>query len=51
MGINSNEVSLNFQELKNWKDNQVVRPLTHGVEHLLNKNNVTILRGKASLLV
>lgn len=46
-GIKYNDVSLNFDELQEWKNNSVITPLTQGVESLLKKNNVQIIQGEA----
>jgi len=47
-GIHTGEVSIDFQKLMKRKD-QVVRTLAGGVEHLLNKNNIEIFQGEASV--
>ncbi|MGY3779210.1 dihydrolipoyl dehydrogenase [Isobaculum melis] len=44
-GINTENTTLDFSEIQNWKDNQVVKKLTDGVKFLLKKNNVEILEG------
>ncbi|WP_163972071.1 dihydrolipoyl dehydrogenase [Oceanobacillus halotolerans] len=46
-GIKSKEVTLDFSETQAWKDKKVVATLTKGVEMLLKKNKVEILRGEA----
>lgn len=47
LGIHTKETIINFEETQAWKDNQVVSKLTKGVEMLLKKNKVEILRGEA----
>lgn len=47
LGIHTKETTINFEETQAWKDNQVVSKLTKGVEMLLKKNKVEILRGEA----
>lgn len=46
-GITTETVNLDFKQTQDWKDNQVVKRLTSGVEMLLKKNKVEILRGEA----
>lgn len=46
-GISTTGVSIDFTKTQAWKDNKVVKTLTQGVEMLLKKNKVTILRGTA----
>jgi len=46
-GINTENVELDFTKTQKWKDTQVVNRLTKGVEGLLKKNNVEIIRGEA----
>lgn len=46
-GITTQNVSLDFSKTQDWKENQVVNKLTGGVEMLLKKNKVEILRGEA----
>lgn len=47
LGIHTKETTINFEETQSWKDNQVVSKLTKGVEMLLKKNKVDILKGEA----
>ena len=49
MGIES-EVKLDFTKTQDWKDNKVVKQLTSGVEMLLKKNKVEIIRGDAYIV-
>ncbi|MEG2937535.1 MAG: FAD-dependent oxidoreductase, partial [Vagococcus sp.] len=44
-GINSENATLDFTEVQNWKDNHVVKKLTEGVKFLLKKNKVDVLEG------
>ncbi|WP_239256858.1 dihydrolipoyl dehydrogenase [Listeria ilorinensis] len=44
-GIQAEQVSLDFADIQDWKDNQVVRKLTDGVEFLLKKNKVEVIQG------
>lgn len=44
-GIKSENTTLDFSEVQNWKDNHVVKKLTDGVKFLLKKNKVQVLEG------
>ncbi|MEG0285125.1 MAG: dihydrolipoyl dehydrogenase [Vagococcus sp.] len=44
-GISSENTTLDFSEVQNWKDNHVVKKLTDGVKFLLKKNKVDVLEG------
>ncbi|MGX7200080.1 dihydrolipoyl dehydrogenase [Enterococcus nangangensis] len=46
-GVSAKDVSLDFKQTQDWKDNQVVHKLTSGVEMLLKKHKVEILMGEA----
>ena len=46
-GITAENVKLDFTKTQEWKDNKVVKTLTSGVEYLLKKNKVEIIRGNA----
>ncbi len=46
-GILTKDVELDFTKTQEWKDTQVVNTLTKGVEMLLKKNKVEIIRGEA----
>ncbi|WP_027107593.1 dihydrolipoyl dehydrogenase [Lacticigenium naphthae] len=46
-GVSTENVSINFETTQKWKKEQVVDKLTGGVEMLLKKNKVEILRGEA----
>ncbi|WP_034550601.1 dihydrolipoyl dehydrogenase [Carnobacterium funditum] len=46
-GITAENVVLDFAKTQEWKENKVVSTLTKGVEGLLKKNKVEILRGEA----
>ncbi len=46
-GITTEGVKLDFAKTQEWKDNSVVKKLTSGVEFLLKKNKVEIIRGEA----
>lgn len=46
-GVTAEKVSLDFTKTQEWKDNKVVATLTKGVEGLLKKNKVEIIRGEA----
>lgn len=46
-GVIAKEVELDFTATQKWKDEKVVSTLTKGVEMLLKKNKVEILRGEA----
>lgn len=47
MGISASNVKIDFTKTQDWKDNQVVKKLTSGIEFLLKKNKIEILRGEA----
>lgn len=44
-GIEAKDVTLNFTEVQEWKDNKVVKQLTDGIKFLLKKNKVEVLEG------
>ncbi|KRN33426.1 dihydrolipoyl dehydrogenase [Weissella halotolerans] len=46
-GLASQGVSLDFSKTQDWKQNTVVHTLTSGVEMLLKKHHVQIVRGEA----
>lgn len=46
-GVTAENVVLDFAKTQEWKDNTVVKKLTSGVESLLKKNKVEIIRGEA----
>ncbi|WP_192987115.1 dihydrolipoyl dehydrogenase [Carnobacterium mobile] len=46
-GVTAENVVLDFAKTQEWKNNKVVSTLTKGVEGLLKKNKVEILRGEA----
>lgn len=49
-GVTAKEVELDFSKTQDWKNNQVVKKLTTGIEYLLKKNKVEIIRGEAFLV-
>ncbi|MBM6613610.1 dihydrolipoyl dehydrogenase [Desemzia sp. RIT804] len=46
-GVSTENVTLDFTKTQEWKDTKVVNKLTSGIEMLLKKNKVEILRGEA----
>jgi len=46
-GITAKNVELDFSKTQAWKNNHVVKKLTNGIEYLLKKNKVDIIRGEA----
>lgn len=46
-GVKSSGVELDFKRTQEWKNNEVVNTLTSGIEMLLKKNKVEIIRGEA----
>lgn len=44
-GIKAKDVSIDFEEIQKWKDEQVVKKLTDGIKFLLKKNNVNVIEG------
>lgn len=49
-GIAPTEVTIDFAATQKWKDEQVVSKLTSGIEALLKKNKVELIRGEAHLV-
>lgn len=47
-GITTSNVTLDITKMQEWKDTKVVNMLTRGVEGLLKKNKVEIIRGTAT---
>ncbi|WP_034536883.1 dihydrolipoyl dehydrogenase [Carnobacterium inhibens] len=47
-GITTSNVTLDITKMQQWKDTKVVNMLTRGVEGLLKKNKVEIIRGTAT---
>ena len=46
-GVTASDVSLDFTQTQEWKDNGVVNKLTSGIGFLLKKNKVEIIEGEA----
>ncbi|MEG0293895.1 dihydrolipoyl dehydrogenase [Enterococcus sp.] len=46
-GVTASDVSLDFAQTQEWKDNGVVNKLTSGISFLLKKNKVEIIEGEA----
>ena len=46
-GVTAENVQIDFAKAQQWKDEKVVKTLTSGVEMLLKKNKVEIIRGTA----
>ena len=46
-GVHTENVTLDFKQTQDWKQNGVVHKLTSGVEMLLKKHKIEILRGEA----
>ena len=46
-GVITKDVEMDFAKTQEWKDTQVVSKLTKGIEMLLKKNKVEIIRGEA----
>lgn len=49
-GVKVEGSSLDFSATQSWKDKRVVYKLTKGIEMLLTKNNVEIIRGHAQFI-
>ncbi|MBS7614587.1 dihydrolipoyl dehydrogenase [Candidatus Bathyarchaeota archaeon] len=49
LGLNISEVKVDFERMMARKDT-VVNRLTQGVEYLIKKNKITLIKGKASLV-
>lgn len=49
-GINSENISLNFEALQHWKQEQVVEKLRNGVASLCKGNNIQIVKGEATFI-
>lgn len=50
LGIHTKETTVNFKETQAWKNKEVVVTLTKGVEMLLKKNKVEIMKGEAHFI-
>ncbi|MGX7349463.1 dihydrolipoyl dehydrogenase [Dolosicoccus paucivorans] len=50
IGIEYGKSKLNMAKVQQWKNEQVVSTLTKGVEMLLKKNKVTIVKGEANFV-
>lgn len=48
-GISTENVQIDWDTTQEWKENQVVKQMTDGVEFLLKQNNVEIIWGTATL--
>ena len=46
-GVTAKDVTLDFAQTQEWKDNGVVNKLTSGISFLLKKNKVEIIEGEA----
>ncbi len=46
-GVSVDNVHIDFAKTQDWKNNKVVKTLTSGVEMLLKKNKVEIIKGEA----
>lgn len=46
-GISAENVTVDWSKTQDWKQNQVVKKMTSGVEMLLKKNKVEIIEGEA----
>lgn len=47
-GVQTGSAQIDLEKTQDWKENQVVKRLTGGVESLLKKNKVEIIRGTAN---
>lgn len=50
LGLEADNVRLNWEKTQDWKDNEVVKPITSGVEQILKKNNVDVIKGEAKFV-
>lgn len=46
-GVSAKEVEVNLEKTQRWKDEKVISKLTKGVEMLLKKNKIEIIKGSA----
>lgn len=46
-GVTIENVTLDFIKTQEWKDNKVVKTLTSGVDYLLKKHKVEVIKGEA----
>ncbi|HBS91797.1 MAG TPA: dihydrolipoyl dehydrogenase, partial [Erysipelotrichaceae bacterium] len=46
-GVSAKEVEVNLEKTQRWKDEEVISKLTKGVEMLLKKNKIEIIKGSA----
>lgn len=49
-GFSANNAELDWEKAQDWKDNTVVSQMTNGVEQLLKKNKVDVIKGEASFV-
>lgn len=47
LGVTAENVQLDFSKTQEWKQNKVVHKLTSGVEFLLKKHKIELIRGEA----
>ena len=47
-GVKTENVTLNFSDTQRWKDKRIVYKLTRGIEMLLQKHSINIIRGQAT---
>ena len=50
LGLSADNINFDFTKSQAWKDNSVIKPLTSGVEMLLIRNKVKIVRGDAKFI-
>lgn len=50
LGLEADNVRMNWEKTQDWKDNEVVKPITSGVEQILNKNKVEVIKGEVSFI-
>ncbi len=50
LGLEVKQATLDFSQTQKWKKRHVVKRLTTGIESLLTKNQVKIIKGKARFI-
>ncbi|MBP1040878.1 dihydrolipoyl dehydrogenase [Vagococcus sp. BWB3-3] len=50
LGLEVKQANLDFSQTQTWKNHHVVKRLTTGIESLLTKNQVKIIKGKARFI-
>lgn len=46
-GINTENVTIDWEKTQEWKDNSVVKRMTDGIDFLMEKNDIEVIKGTA----